>query len=62
METIEQKLREIIDREDKSNPLCDDDLAAKLNEAGYPVTRRMVTKYRKMANIRSCRGRKDWTV
>ncbi len=55
-ETIKQKLLEIIDREDKSNPLSDEDLVAKLNEAGYPVKRRTVTKYRKMANIPSSRA------
>ncbi|HTU92951.1 MAG TPA: RNA polymerase factor sigma-54 [Gemmataceae bacterium] len=60
-ETIKQKLLEIIDREDKSSPLSDEDLVTKLNEAGYPVKRRTVTKYRKMANIPSSRQRKDWT-
>jgi RNA polymerase sigma-54 factor len=61
-ETIKQKLLEIIDQENKSNPLSDEDLVAKLNEAGYPVKRRTVTKYRKMANIPSSRQRKDWTA
>jgi RNA polymerase sigma-54 factor len=61
-ETIKQKLLEIIDKEDKSNPLSDEDLVTKLNEAGYPVARRTVTKYRKMANIPSSRQRKDWTA
>ena len=57
-----QKLLEIIDKEDKSNPLSDEDLVAKLHEAGYPVARRTVTKYRKMLNIPSSRQRKDWTA
>ena len=61
-ETIKQKLLELIDKEDKSNPLSDEDLVAKLNEAGYPVARRTVTKYRKMLNIPSSRQRKDWTL
>jgi RNA polymerase sigma-54 factor len=61
-ETIKQKLMEIISMEDKSNPLSDEDLVSKLNEAGYPVARRTVTKYRKMANIPSSRQRKDWTA
>jgi RNA polymerase sigma-54 factor len=60
-ETIKQKLLEIIDQEDKANPWSDEDLVAKLNEAGYPVARRTVTKYRKMLNIPSSRQRKDWT-
>jgi RNA polymerase sigma-54 factor len=59
-ETIKQKLMEIIDKEDKSNPLSDEDLVNKLSEAGYPVARRTVTKYRKMASIPSSRQRKDW--
>jgi len=61
-ETIKQKLLEIIDQEDKSNPLSDEDLVTKLHEAGYPVARRTVTKYRKMLNIPSSRQRKDWTA
>ncbi len=61
-EVIKQKLLEIIEHEDKSNPLSDEDLVTKLNEAGYPVARRTVTKYRKMANIPSSRQRKDWTA
>jgi RNA polymerase sigma-54 factor len=61
-ETIKQKLLEIIDREDKSNPLSDEDLVRKLNEAGYPVARRTVTKYRKTLNIPQSRQRKDWTL
>jgi RNA polymerase sigma-54 factor len=61
-ETIKQKLLEIIGQEDKSNPLSDEDLVTKLHEAGYPVARRTVTKYRKMADIPSSRQRKDWTA
>jgi RNA polymerase sigma-54 factor len=59
-ETIKQKLLEIIGNEDKSNPLSDEDLVNKLAEAGYPVARRTVTKYRKMLNIPSSRQRKVW--
>ena len=61
-ETIKQKLLEIIDKENKSNPWSDEDLVDKLQEAGYPVARRTVTKYRKMLNIPSSRQRKDWTA
>ena len=60
-ETIKQKLLEIIGNEDKSNPLSDEDLVNKLSEAGYPVARRTVTKYRKMLNIQSSRQRKVWS-
>lgn len=60
-ETIKQKLLEIVGNEDKSNPLSDEDLVTKLQEAGYPVARRTVTKYRKMLGIQSSRQRKVWT-
>jgi len=60
-ETIKQKLLDIIANEDKSNPLSDEDLVAKLSEASYPVARRTVTKYRKMLNIQSSRQRKVWS-
>jgi RNA polymerase sigma-54 factor len=61
-EVIKQKLLEIIDNEDKSNPLSDEDLVNRLQEVGYPVARRTVTKYRKMLKIPSSRQRKDWTL
>lgn len=61
-ETIKSKLMEIIDNEDKSNPLSDEDLVHKLHDAGFPIKRRTVTKYRKMGNIPSSRQRKDWTL
>jgi RNA polymerase sigma-54 factor len=61
-ETIKQKLLDIIDKENKANPLSDEELVNKLSEAGYPVARRTVTKYRKMLNIPSSRQRKDWTA
>jgi RNA polymerase sigma-54 factor len=61
-ETIKQKLLEIIEKENKANPLSDEELVNKLSEAGYPVARRTVTKYRKMLNIPSSRQRKDWTA
>jgi RNA polymerase sigma-54 factor len=61
-ETIQQKLRVIIDNEDKSNPLADDDLVKHLHAAGYAVARRTVTKYRKLLRIPSSRPRKAWTT
>lgn len=61
-ETIKQKLLEIVNNEDKSEPLSDEDLMKKLAEAGYPVARRTITKYRKMLNILSSRQRKVWTA
>ena len=61
-ETIRQKMLEVIEREDKSNPLSDEDLMKRLHEAGYTtLARRTVTKYRKMLNIQSSRQRKVWS-
>lgn len=60
-EVMKQKLMELVSNEDKANPLSDEELVTRLNEAGYPVARRTVTKYRKMLRIPSSRQRKDWT-
>lgn len=60
-ETIKQKLLEVVAHEDKSDPLSDEHLQKKLEEAGYPIKRRTITKYRKMLNIPSSRQRKVWT-
>jgi RNA polymerase sigma-54 factor len=59
-EVMKQKLLEIIDKEDKSSPLSDEELVDRMNAMGYPVKRRTVTKYRQMANIPSSRERKEW--
>jgi RNA polymerase sigma-54 factor len=61
-EVMKQKLLEIIDQEDKSNPLSDEELVERMNESGYPVKRRTITKYRQMANVPSSRERKDWAA
>jgi RNA polymerase sigma-54 factor len=62
-EVIKQKLLEIVEKEDKSNPLSDEDLMKRLHDDGYTtLARRTVTKYRKMLSIPSSRQRKDWTA
>ncbi|MFL5330668.1 MAG: RNA polymerase factor sigma-54 [Gemmataceae bacterium] len=61
-ETIKNKLIEMISNEDKSDPLSDEVIVKKFEEAGFTVARRTVTKYRKMLNIPSSRQRKDWTL
>lgn len=55
------KLQEIIDNEDKTNPLSDDAIVEELGKSGITVARRTVTKYRKAMNIPSSRGRRDWS-
>jgi RNA polymerase sigma-54 factor len=59
-EIIRLKLREVIDSEDKDNPLCDDDIVKKLAEQGYNLARRTVTKYRKAMRIPSSRQRRRY--
>ena len=57
-ETIKQKLLEIISKEDKQNPLSDEEVVEELGRSGFPVARRTVTKYRKFLRIPSSRQRK----
>jgi RNA polymerase sigma-54 factor len=61
-EVMKQKLLELVSNEDKASPLSDEELVTRLNDAGYDVARRTVTKYRKMLNIPSSRQRKDWSL
>ncbi len=57
-DAIKAKLGEIIETEDKANPLGDDDIVIKLKEQGIELARRTVAKYRKIANIPPARRRK----
>ena len=55
---IRIKLREIVDKEDKNDPLSDDALVDELAKQGYQLARRTVTKYRKALKIPSSRQRR----
>ncbi|MFQ5861624.1 MAG: RNA polymerase factor sigma-54 [Candidatus Brocadiales bacterium] len=55
-----QKLKEIIDGEDKRHPLSDEELVAALKAKGVAVARRTVTKYRKLMKIPSSRRRRQY--
>jgi len=58
---VRAKLQEIVDAEDKSKPLNDEQIRQKLAEAGINgVARRTVAKYRKLLNIPACRFRKKY--
>lgn len=59
-ENIRLKLKEIVDKEDKSDPLSDDALVAELAKSGFNLARRTVTKYRKAMNIPSSRQRREY--
>ena len=52
-------LREIIDGEDKKQPLNDDALRDEMERSGFPIARRTVAKYRKMMGIPIARMRKE---
>jgi len=49
--SIRSLVKELIQNEDKSSPLSDAALAKMLEDRGYPIARRTVTKYRAMEGI-----------
>ncbi len=57
---IRIKLKEIVDKEDKNDPLSDDALVEELAKQGYQLARRTVTKYRKALDIPSSRHRRSY--
>ena len=60
-EAIRAELQRIIDSEDKTKPLNDDQIRKKLAEAGInKLARRTVAKYRKLLNIPAARFRKKY--
>jgi RNA polymerase sigma-54 factor len=61
-EKVKSALLEMVNHEDKNNPLSDEELESKLQATGFPVKRRTVTKYRKLLSIPSSRERKEWVT
>ncbi len=60
-EAIRAKLQQIIDQEDKTKPLNDDQIRKQLFKAGIDnLARRTVAKYRKLLNIPAARFRKKY--
>ena len=60
-EAIRAKLQQIIDQEDKTKPLNDDQIRKQLLKAGIDnLARRTVAKYRKLLNIPAARFRKKF--
>jgi len=55
---IKKELQSIINNENKSKPLTDDELTKRINEKGYPIARRTVAKYREMIGAPVARLRK----
>ena len=56
---IQSVLKEIIQSEDKKNPLSDQELETALSERGYKIARRTVAKYREQLRILPARQRKS---
>lgn len=56
---IKKILRTLIEEEDKKKPFTDNALSKGLQEKGYKVARRTVTKYREQMNFPVARLRKE---
>ncbi|MDY7009273.1 MAG: RNA polymerase factor sigma-54 [Planctomycetota bacterium] len=59
-DAIKVKLRDVIDNEDKSSPLNDEQIAEALRENGVKIARRTVAKYRNLLSIPPARQRKEF--
>jgi RNA polymerase sigma-54 factor len=59
-DAVKEKLKIIIDNEDKKNPLNDDEIVEKLKGQGIDLARRTVAKYRKILNIPTARQRMEF--
>jgi RNA polymerase sigma-54 factor len=60
-DAMRARLQQIVDAEDKTNPLNDDEIRTKLDEAGFKdLARRTVAKYRKLLNIPNARFRRKY--
>jgi RNA polymerase sigma-54 factor len=57
--TVKELLKDIIKKENKKNPYGDEKLTTILNEKGYKIARRTVTKYRELLKIPVGRLRKE---
>jgi RNA polymerase sigma-54 factor len=57
---VRERVRELVEKEDKSHPLSDEEIVDKLKLMGLNVARRTVTKYRKALKIPSSRQRREY--
>ena len=57
--TVKTKLKELVAAEDKKKPWSDEQLAGLLQDAGMPISRRTVAKYRMELGIGGVFQRKD---
>src|ERR1700743_1458286 len=59
-DAVKEKLKGIIEAEDRNHPLNDDEIVDKLKEQGIDLARRTVAKYRKILNIPTARQRREY--
>ncbi len=57
-QAVQRKLKQIIDEEDKSKPLLDEELVGELEKQGISIKRRTVAKYRNQLDLPPARLRK----
>jgi RNA polymerase sigma-54 factor len=56
---IKKIMQEVVDAEDKRNPLTDEQLVDLMGEHGYPIARRTIAKYRDLLGVPVARLRKS---
>ena len=59
VDEIKERLRRLIDQEDKKKPWSDMKLQRLLTEEGYKISRRTVAKYRAQMSLKDASGRKN---
>ncbi|HAU39115.1 MAG TPA: RNA polymerase sigma-54 factor [Phycisphaerales bacterium] len=59
-DAVKARLKEIVDGEDKSKPLNDDQLAEELRKHGIDIARRTIAKYRGLLDIPPARKRRQY--
>ena len=59
-DAVKEKLKIIIDNEDKNTPLNDDEIVDRIRDQGITLARRTVAKYRKILNIATARQRREF--
>src|SRR3954471_1761434 len=59
-DAVKEKLKAIIENEDKKKRLNDDEIVLKLKDQGIDLARRTVAKYRKLLNIPTARQRREF--
>jgi RNA polymerase sigma-54 factor len=58
--SVKLKIKKLIEKEDKKNPLSDQEIADILAKEGLDISRRTVTKYRIADGVPSTRQRRDF--